>query len=401
MTAEPSHKILVLTPSLPYPPIWGFGIRVYQIVKNLAARHQVTLLTYGKPDQASSVAVVENDGVQVHLVSPPHEEEGKSKRLAQMTSLFSPVSFQRRGLQSPEMQNKLTSLLDGEQYDIIQVESSQMSGFDFGNRSKILIDEHNIEYELLHRMYTTEKSPVRKLYNWLEYEKFKREEQACWRSADGIVFTSDREEAILQSMLPSAKSTVAPNGVDVDYFCPVSDPPDLNSIVLTGLMRYRPNIDAAIYFVREILPLIVAKRPQTVFSIVGAGPPEEVLQLAGPNVVVTGTVDDVRPYQEKAGVLVVPLRMGSGTRLKVLEGLSMSKAMVSTSLGCEGIGVEHKKHLLIADEPKTFADSVLQLIGDQELSHQLGAAGRDLALGQYSWKSVVAGLEKFYDRLLS
>ncbi len=401
MTDVKSYKILVLTPSLPFPPIWGFGIRVYQIVKNLAQRHQVTLLTYGKSDQADSVAVIEQDGVKVHLVSPPHEEEGNSKRFAQLSSLLSAVSFQRRGLQSAAMQHKLDKLLAEESFDIIQVESSQMSGFNFGKKSKILIDEHNIEYELLHRMYKTEKSPARKLYNWLEYEKFRREEQACWRDADGIILTSGREEEILKELLPQAQSTVAPNGVDVNYFCPVTEPPDMNSIVLTGLMRYRPNIDAAIYFVREILPLILARRPHTVFSIVGAGPPEEVLQLASQNVVVTGTVPDVRPYQEKAGVLVVPLRMGSGTRLKVLEGLSMSKAMVSTSLGCEGIGVHHNKELLIADDPEKFAQCVLQLIDDQTLAHKLGAAGRELALRQYSWRSVVDTLEIFYDRIMS
>ena len=143
---------------------------------------------------------------------------------------------------------------------------------------------------------------------------------------------------------------------------------------MTGLMKYRPNVDGATFFVREILPRIVQVRPGATFYVVGGEPAPEVLRLAGPNVVVTGGVDDVRPYVHKAAVFVVPLRVGSGTRLKVLEGLSMGKPMVSTALGCEGIDVVAGEHLLVADQAAPFADAVLALMDDPARSRQLAPA---------------------------
>ena len=262
------------------------------------------------------------------------------------------------------------------------------------------MDEHNLEYELLQRMIYTERSPLRKLYNFSEYVKFKREEQRCWQRADACILTSEREQTILKAHLSGKPTHVAPNGVDIEFFQPSSSLPDPNSLVFTGLISYRPNTDAVIFFVKEVLPLIVQQRPKTVFSIVGMGAPDEVTRLAGPNVRVTGKVDDVRPYIQEASVFVVPLRMGSGTRLKVLEGLAMGKAMVSTRLGCEGIRVQDGKHLLMADEPATFAQATLNLMEDREKALHLGTAGRALVEQEYSWASIVQTMEDFHRQVL-
>ena len=329
------------------------------------------------------------------------EQDSVGRRLKQLTSLFSPVSFQRRGLLSEAMQQAVFQLQLLHQFDIIQVESSQMAGFQFDPTARLLVDEHNIEYELLLRMYQTETSPIRKLFSGLEYQKFRREEQQTWRHADGCIMTSGREAEIVRQLAPDQHITVAPNGVDIDYFVPSAKPVNPNSIVLTGLMRYRPNIDAALYFVQEVFPFVLKERPDSVFTIVGAGPPDEVKQLARENVIVTDTVPDVRPYVESAAVIAVPLRMGSGTRLKVLEALSMCKPMVSTAVGCEGIDVQHDKHLLIADDAESFANAVVELMSDAALCHRLGKAGRELAVEQYSWVSIVEQLEKFYSDSLS
>ncbi len=205
---------------------------------------------------------------------------------------------------------------------------------------------------------------------------------------------------MIRTIVPGKPVTCVPNAVDVEYFSPSPESVDVDAIVLTGLMRYRPNVDAALYFVRDVLPRLLEVRPKLVFYIVGGDPPDEVRQLAGPNVVVTGTVADVRPYVYKAAVFVVPLRMGGGTRLKVLEGLSMRKAMVSTSLGCEGIDVKDGTHLLIADTAASFADAVVRLLEDPTLATTLAMAGRDLVDTRYRWERVVGALEGFYDQLL-
>jgi glycosyltransferase involved in cell wall biosynthesis len=172
-------------------------------------------------------------------------------------------------------------------------------------------------------------------------------------------------------------------------------------MVMTGLMRYRPNIDAAAFFVNDIFPQILAERPHARVFIVGGDPPEEVTRLASANVIVTGSVPDVRPFVRKAAVVVVPLRMGGGTRLKVLEGLSMKKAMVSTSIGCEGIEVEDEKHLLVANDADAFAGAVLRLLNDSSAGMQLGEEGYALVVRQYRWEMVVERLEGLYEQLVA
>jgi glycosyltransferase involved in cell wall biosynthesis len=399
MSSAQHLRILIVTPSLPYPPIWGFGIRVYQMIRYLAKRHAVTVLTYAGPGDADRVAALQKAGARVTIVTRP-EPSAAVKRRSQLLSLFSPLSFQRQSLRSVELQAEIDGLLTEHEFDIIQVESSQMCGFEYRSRATLLLDEHNIEYELLYRTFKTEVSPLRRFYNWVEYRKFRREEQRSWLRSDGCILTSDREEVILRHFAPGKPTTVVPNGVDVDYFRAGNSDVDRDSIVYVGVMHYRPNVDAALYFIREILPHILQTRPSACFSIVGGGAPDELRRLAGPNVLFTDTVPDTRPYVSRASAFVVPLRMGSGTRLKVLEGLSMSRPLVSTSLGCEGIDAVDGVHLLIADEPVAFARAVLRVLDDRDLAARLGGAGRLLVERSYSWPSVLARLEHFMFAML-
>lgn len=397
MTELARQRILIFTPSLPFPPIWGSGIRVYQMVRHLARRHEVTLLTYAEPGSEEAVARLAQECHAVHTVTPPVRD----RRRMQATSLLSRTSFLQADLYSDAMQAKIDCLLREKRFDIIQMESSHLGKFDFHGRATLVLDEHNIEYELLQRMVQTERVPLRRLFNWFEYQKFRREEQRCWGSADGVTMTSERERDLVRRLRPGKPVVCAPNGVDIDYFQPTDVQSDPNSVVFTGLMRYRPNIDAALFFARDVLPRIHRVRPEVVFTIVGAGPPLELQDLASPNIIITNVVADVRPYAHAAGALVVPLRMGSGTRLKVLEGLSMAKAIVSTSVGCEGIAVRDGEHLLIADDSDAFAAAVLRVLEDQDLAAALGLRGRALAEHEYSWESIVSGLEGFYAQILS
>lgn len=388
-------KLLVLSPWLPYPVTWGYAKRVYHILEELAARHEVTLVTYTDGDDQAAQEVLRRL-CRVHVVPRPALPAGK--RLAQLASTLSPRSFQHRLMYSDAMQRQLDVLTSGAAFDVIHVSTSQMACFRFDPRSPLVLDEHNIEYELYYRVFQAEGSVPRRLFNWLEYRKFRREEIAAWRAADGIAMTSRREAAFVQQMLPGACVVSVPNAVDTDYFAPAADDSavDAEAIVMTGLMKYRPNVDGAIFFAREILPRIRQARPRATFYVVGGEPAPEVTALAGPHVVVTGSVDDVRPYVHRSTVFVVPLRMGSGTRLKVLEGLAMGKAMVSTAIGCEGIDVVDGEHLRIADTPEAFADAVLALMGNPALARTLAGNGRTLMLDRYRWKTVVPTLEALY-----
>jgi sugar transferase (PEP-CTERM/EpsH1 system associated) len=398
MRAVPSLRVLLVTPALPYPPTWGFGMRVFQFIRHLSMRHHVSVVTNAGPHDHEAVANLRRHCAAVHVV-PFQPSRGRAKRYEQLSSLLRPTSHQRRHLTSSAMQTAIDQLLGDQQFDIVQVESSQMAWLDFGN-VPVVLDEHNIEYELLWRTCREERSPARKLFNLVEFMKFRAEEHAAWRSAAGSVFTSAREEAIFRSDQPRKPSAVVANGVDLDYFRPNRREPDPDNIVFTGLMSYRPNVDAVTYFVRSILPRVRQVRPRVTFTIVGTAPPEEVRKLAGPQVTVTGRVADVRPYLDRASTVVVPLRMGSGTRLKVLEGLAMGKPMVSTALGCEGIAVEDGEHLLLGNDPNSFAQAVATVLEDRRLGTALGRNGRNLVEREYGWESLTRSLEAFQTALV-
>lgn len=391
-------RILFLSPELPYPPSWGYSIRISQFLTLLARKHSVALLTYAAPgDETKADALAQTSGAVVHTV---RGGELGQKRLGQLTSLLSKRSYQGRYLYSDAMQRKLDDLCAGQAFDIIQVETSQMLAFRFDPRSAVVLAEHDIVYELLGRIAVAERTLLRRVYNSAEARKYKREEIERWKIAAACVMTSEREVPIVRRAGVTAPILTAPNGVDVDYFAPTDVVPDPNTLVMTGLMRTRPNIDAAVFFVKHILPGILAHRPNVKMYVVGGDPPEEVTRLASDHVIVTGGVPDVRPYVGNASVVVVPLRMGGGTRLKVVEGLSMKKPMVSTALGCEGIDVKHEEHLLIADEPAAFAGAVLRLMDEPTLGATLAQNGHALVLRRYRWESVTKQLEALYADLV-
>ena len=393
-------RILIVSPELPYPPAWGFAIRVSRILALLSRRHTVSLLTYARDGADDNVRALAATCHSVHTVLEP-SDSSMAKRIGQMTSMVSSASYHGRYLYTDAMQRKLDELTAQERFDVIQVETSQMVAFRFDPRAALAIVEHDIVYELLGRMATSERSFLRRAYNSAEARKFKLEEIERWKQASACIVTSSREVPIVRQAGITVPVLVAPNGVDVEYFAPSSQAPEPDTLVMTGLMRYRPNIDAAAFFVSEVFPQILAQRPNARIFIVGGDPPEEVTRLASERVIVTGGVPDVRPYVHRAAVVVVPLRMGGGTRLKVLEGLAMKKAMVSTYIGCEGIEVEDQKHLLVRNDADSFAKAVLQLLNDPATGTALANEGYDLVGRQYRWEMVVDKVERLYEQLVS
>ncbi|MFN7981777.1 MAG: glycosyltransferase [Vicinamibacterales bacterium] len=393
-------RILIVSPELPYPPAWGFAIRVSRVLALLSRNHTVSLLSYARDGDDDKVRALAATCHSVHTVREP-ADSSMAKRVGQLKSMLSSASYHGSYLFTDEMQRKLDELTSKEQFDVIQVETSQMATFRFDPRAALAIVEHDIVYELLGRMATSERSVLRRAYNSAEARKFKREEIERWKQASACIVTSSREVPIVRAAGISVPVLVAPNGVDVEYFSPSQQDVEPDTLVMTGLMRYRPNIDAAAFFVSEVFPQILAARPNARIFIVGGDPPEEVTKLASDRVIVTGGVPDVRPYVHRAAVVVVPLRMGGGTRLKVLEGLSMKKAMVSTSIGCEGIDVEDQKHLLIRDDADSFAKGVLQLLDNPATGAALASEGYQLVGRQYRWEMVVEKLERLYTQLVA
>lgn len=397
-------KILFVTPYLPSPPYFGAQRRLDGLMRGLAEQHEVSLLSFNgrSAEHQRSLAVtreycrevvtVEDDLLNVDQVR---------KRRMQLRSLVSRRSFEHRSMASAEFQAQLERMVARDRYDVVQIEFAQMGIYRVPRHPKmrVVLDEHNIEYDLARRTAGAAGGLPRKLYNAVNWLKLRREEHAAWRKADGVALTSKRDEEVLQRDVPGTRTAVVLNAVDLEAFRPNDVPRDPATLLFLGAINYYPNTEGVLYFLDHVFPKIVARRPDVKFQIVGMKPPDSVLARKSHNVEVTGFVEDPQPYLDKATAVVVPLRIGGGTRFKIVEAMAKGKAVVSTRIGAEGIEVVHDRHVLFADEPEAFAEQVERLLDDPALAIRLGRAARELAEEKHSWRAAVTVLENFYDEL--
>jgi glycosyltransferase involved in cell wall biosynthesis len=327
------------------------------------------------------------------------------KRRLQMRSLLSLHSFEHLQIKRrADFQRQIDEHLAKAEYDVVQVEFANMGCYRYtrsGKKPLLVLDEHNIEYDLQRRTAGSADGVTRKVYNSLNWRKLGYEERAAWRRFDGVVLTSDRDAQVLTEVSPKTRFAVVPNGVNVEQFQPSTATPEADQLLFFGANNYFPNHDALLFFIDEILPKVAKVRPNVKLSIVGPGAQPAVLERQGPHVEVVGFVDDVMPHLERASAVVVPLRIGGGTRLKIVEAMAKSKAIISTRIGAEGIDVTHDKDVLLADAPQDFADQIVRVLGDAELARRLGQQARVLAEERYAWTAVVRHLQRFFDELIS
>jgi glycosyltransferase involved in cell wall biosynthesis len=306
------------------------------------------------------------------------------------------------------MQQALDRVLRARQFDIINLEFSFLGDCNLRQAPPserlppLVVDSHNIDYELARQYARDGSSLARRLYAGVNWRKLRREELGAYRDADGVYLCSTADERRLLDQVPSARTAVIPNAADVEYYKPRStDPPrDGRTVVFFGILSYIPNIDGVIHLVRDIWPRIAEAHPKARCKIIGGRPPPSLLALAGPRVELTGFVSDLRPHLAAAAAVVVPLRLGGGTRLKIVEAMAMGKAIVSTTLGAEGIEAVPGRDLLIEDEPAAFADAVNHLLTEPSLTARIGQSARALAVDRYAWSGAGRALEDFYRRIL-
>lgn len=389
-------EILAVAPYAPYPPRFGGAARVYHLLRVLARDHRITLLCFASPDDAVGMGPLADLGIEVHAVAPPAATHPRWKRLYQLRSLAGRACSEYTH-RSRRLRATLDRLLARRRFDVVQFEFGDFAPY-YSLPPTVLrvLDEHNVEHRLLERAWRQERSRLRRLYYRLEARKLRDDELSACRSADVILTTSDVDRATLVPHVDATPIHVVPNGVDTSYFTPGTTPENPTRLVFTGAVDYQPNTDGVLYFCSEIWPLVQRAAPEATFAIVGKDPPPAVRALAGDGVVVTGTVPDVRPWLQTAAVFVVPLRVGGGTRLKILDAMASGRAVVSTSLGCEGLAVTPGRDILVADAPAAFAEAVLRCLRDPGLRARLGTAGRALVERRYRWESIGADLVGFY-----
>lgn len=398
-------KILFLTPYVPYPLNNGGLIRVHHLLLNLGRKHDVTAICM-EPDndaQAAGIKLFEAEGIKLETVPVANNQKKERKRIYQLLSLVSSKPYQYKQYHSAAMQKVISQHLKEGNYDLLMVEFSQMGYYQLDTNIPSYVDQHNVEYEIMHRTYQTEKSPLRKLLAYREWKKYFKQEIENCEKFTGCLTTSQRDADILQERSPGMQCHVIPNGVDSEFF--QSDNPEIdpNMVLFTGTISYYPNTEGILWFYKNIWPLIKKKNPKATFCIAGKGPPPEVQSIADSDssVTATGMVDDMRDYYNKAAVVVVPLRVGGGTRLKILEGMSMSKAIVSTSVGAEGIDHTNGEDILLKDTPEEFSTAVIAVMEHKALRQKLEVEGRKLVEAKYDWRAVSEKLSDVFEQSLA
>ena len=252
----------------------------------------------------------------------------------------------------------------------------------------MLLFQHNVESMIFRRHAETARNPLLRAFwrsQWRKMERFER--QAC-RKFGGVVAVSPVDRAVFEDF-GALRTFTIPTAVDADFFRPGPEGAQARELIFTGSMDWLPNEDAILFFADEILPRIAARVPGITLTVVGRAPSARLRRHleAQPAIRITGRVDDIRPYVDRASVYVVPLRIGGGTRIKIYEAMAMGKALVSTTVGAEGLPVTDGRHLALADKPEAFADAVVRLLDDHESRHRMGRAARDFVESTCSWRA--------------
>ena len=387
-------KILFLGLRFPYPPHRGDKIRTYNFLKNLSQRHSISFASFVQsPLEASSISQLREYCDQVETV------EFSSLRAYGNCMLFFSFGepFQVTYWHSPEMQRQVDEIIGRSDFDVIHAQFFRMAQYitKYTDHCKVLdsCDSYSLNLSRRARLDRGILWPLLKV----EANRVRIYETEIARWFDRVTMVSSLDRDHLLSINGSVPVSIVPMGVDLEYFQPnrTEDEPNL---LFTGIMSYFPNVDAVQYFCNEIFPLVKNAVPNAKFYIVGNSPAKKVIKLTtSDDVIVTGRVEDVRPYFDKSAVFVCPLRSGSGMQTKILEAMAMEVPVVTTSLGFEALEATAGKNIIVADGAGKLAQEVIRLLKDKELRRSIAQNGRKLVERKYGWSSVVRRLDVVYE----
>jgi polysaccharide biosynthesis protein PslH len=394
-------RILFVTSRLPYPPLEGHQLRAWHLLRSVASVHQVSLLSLQRPeDPVLPAAELTDLLVGLHRVALP-----PLKRPGPLLALGLRRMLSRRALLDLRYRTRTLQwqfdVLVG-QADLVHLDILAVAGLleRVPDSTPVVLNEHNVESLLARKRMQIEARPLRRLMLWAASLGLARFEQRMCSQASRVLACSPEDADRLHMLAPESRVDVVPNGVDLDYFRPgrqQEQRPD--SLVFVGHMNWFPNRDGIEHLVNDILPLL-EDRPALSVKVIGRSENLPALAAMDRRVEFTGLVDDLRPHVQQAAVFVVPLRAGSGTRLKILEAMAMGKAIVSTRIGAEGIGLIDGQTALLADTPDDFATAIRRLLDNPGLRFSLGRQARELAERHYGWKAIGQRLLASYAALL-
>jgi glycosyltransferase involved in cell wall biosynthesis len=386
---EGRPRLLMLCQTLPYPPDGGVHLRTFNVLRLLAREFDVTALFFyrraDRGDEAAVRAAVHALGAFARTEAFPIDSEHAPVRLIwdHARSVMSRRAYTWYVYQSRAVRARVASLLANEPFDLVHIDSLDLSSFlPMLGRVPVVCVHHDIESELLRRRAGVERSRWRRAYLSLQSSLVRALEREWCPALSANVVVSDLDGERLRRIAPGSRTLTVPNGVDIEEFLP--EPRTGGTVVSVGGTNLFPNADALTYFSDRIAPRIRELRPGVEMrwiGRVGAGIRERV----GDMVELTGYVTDIRPHLRDASCFVVPLRVGGGTRMKILTAWAMGLPVVSTSVGCEGLDAIDGVNALVRNDPREFAEAVTEVLSDAALRERLARAGRATVERTYSW----------------
>jgi len=394
---ESSMKLLVLMIGFPYPPTSGGQLRDFNLIKEMSKKFILDLVIHSssivKPEHFKFVESYCNYLEVVYC-------KNNHSLFLFIRSIITKVPYKVLQYTSAKFRGRVLELNKRQKYDILFCDHLYLTQSLPKNISIPVIPHTLDSFFPLYRQLAQKGNLVKKIYATIQWKILFSYEITIYKRFGIFIAVSKEERALIQKELPEIKIPIVPNGIDLDYYYWNKNETNKTRLTYLGLMDYLPNEDAVIYFSNEILPLIRSEIPEIEFYIVGKNPTNKVLRLGKEKgITVTGSVEDVRGYIAESMVFIVPLRMGTGTRFKILEAMSMGIPIVSTSIGCEGINVTNNVNILISDTPEAFSKAIITLINDKALRERISCEGRKVA-ENYSWDSIGTDFNNFLISLI-
>lgn len=391
-------KILWIKTDFLHPTDRGGQIRTLETLKRLHERHEVHYVAYDNPVQPEGLARAREYCSFVYPVAHHiPEKTSPAFALQLLKGLVSPLPVAVERWRSEAMRRRVGELLGLHRFDSV-VCDFLFPAPHVDDLSRCTLFQHNVEAVIWERHAEQGRTPAHRWYFGIQARRMGEYERQVCRAARNVIAVSDADAALMRQRYGVERVQAVPTGVDVDYFQPPAGTPPAPSadLVFLGSMDWMPNIDGMQWFTEEIWPLILARRPGTTLAIVGRkpGPAVEALARRAPGIKVTGTVPDVRPWLHGAGLSIVPLRIGGGTRLKIYEAMAARAPVVSTTIGAEGLDYSDGETIRLADTPAAFAEACLAMLDDPPAARRQASAAFDLVSSRYSWQAVTERFER-------
>jgi len=402
-------KVVIVNEGLGYPPKGGNWLRTLNLMLPLSRRHEITYVCRGAKDaQAEQVArsFYAANGIRMLVCGEPHaDKEGLSFHARVAANLVSPLPYSIASHRSPAVRSEIRRLASSENIDLFQFEALGYADSLLGTGARTILTAHNVESLIWERLYQTERHPLKRWFIGHQFAKYERYERLVLQGASRVVAVSHDDAALLKNRFGVSGSAVVDNGVDVNYFASTAAArrPDPKSILFLGSLDWRPNLDGIDVLLTRVMPQVLAAEPDAHLSIVGRNPPQSLIRRLQrePNVKLHADVADVRPYLACSAVMAVPLRIGGGSRLKILEAIASGLPVVSTRIGCEGLIFEPGRDLSVVESEDQMAAALVETIRNPARAAEMVRSGRTVIDAHYDWSRLADRLEQVWFDLAS